>query len=337
MSKLTSRVSCLVLGLLAACGPEPDLVVYVAHDQVHAEPLLRQFERETGLTVDVAYDTETNKTIGHVNRIRAEEDRVRCDVFWNNEVGHTVALANEGRLASYASPNASGIPATFRDPESRWFGFGARARVFIVNTNEVDPAEIQTMWDLVDPRWEGRVGMARPLTGTTLTHMAALFDVMGEAEALRYLEEIKSRNERGLLDLTSGNATLMRKVRDGALAFGWTDTDDFNVALQEGFPVALVTPDQGGIGTMLIPNTIMILKGAPHRANAERFVDWVLREEFEATLAESRSAQIPVRASVPRPEHVVDTGAIRVMDVDYEAVGSALPARQELLQEMFLD
>lgn len=327
----------LFLSCLTGCGAEPDLVVYIAHDQIHAEPLIKSFEIETGLTVETAYDTETNKTIGHVNRIRAEKDRVRCDVFWNNEVAHTVALANEGFLAAHVSKTGADIPAKFRDPENRWYGFGARARVLIVNTDLLDPRRVHGMWTLLESEHEEHVGMARPLTGTTLTHMAALYDVLGEESAEEYLEEIRRRNEDDTLDLTSGNATLMRKVRDGKLAFGWTDTDDYNVARDAGFPVAMVAPDQHGVGTLLIPNTIAILEGAPHRTNAERFVEWVLRKEFEALLANSRSAQIPVRAAVPRPAHVLDVSKIKLMDVDYGKLGAALPARQERLKEIFLD
>ena len=107
MSTFLISASALLLG---ACGAEPDLVVYVAHDQVHSEPLIRRFERETGLSVRAEYDVEANKTIGLVNRIREERNRPRCDVFWNNEIAHTVSLAEDGLLAAYDSPSAAGIP-----------------------------------------------------------------------------------------------------------------------------------------------------------------------------------------------------------------------------------
>ena len=128
--------------LLVACAPEADLVVYVAHDMVHSEPLIRRFADETGLRVRAEYDIEASKTVGLVTRIRQEWSRPRCDVFWNNEIAHTVALAAEGLLAAYDSPSAADIPEVFRDPERRWTGFAARARVFIVNTERADPAAI---------------------------------------------------------------------------------------------------------------------------------------------------------------------------------------------------
>ncbi len=329
----------VALALLASCGAEPDLRIYCALDMVHSEPLIQRFAEETGLDVEVDFDVEATKTVGLVNRIREEQGRPRCDVFWNNEIAHTVALANEGLLRSYDSPTAADIPETFRDPDRRWTGFAARARVFIVNTELADPAEIRGMDDLFDPKWAGKVGMARPLTGTTLTHMAALFTTVGEARAEEYLRAMKSSNENGQLDLTSGNATLMRKVRDGFLAWGWTDTDDYYVAREAGAPVAVVYPDQDGVGTLLIPNTICITRDAPHPEAAERFVDWVLRPEIEAELARSRTMQIPVRPDVPRPDHVpgAEGDELKYMEVDFLRVGAELVERQAAFQEMFLD
>ncbi len=340
---------------LGACGAgEVDVVLYCALDQVHAEPLVRQFEEETGLRVRAEFDVEANKTVGLVNRIRAEKNRPRCDVFWNNEIAHTVALAEEGLLQSYDSPSAVDIPERFRDPERRWTGFAARARVFIVNTDLVPPGAMpESMWDLFEPKWAGEVGMARPLTGTTLTHMTALFVGLGERQARAYLDLMRRANEDGHLALTSGNATLMRQVRDGQLAWGWTDTDDYNVALEAGAPVAVVYPDQVGHlpevdpllpgmvrptpGTLVIPNTVAIVEGAPHFEAAMRLVDFILSPEVEEHLAHSRSAQIPVRASVPRPDHVIGFDELSVMEVDFTEVGREMPRRHEEFKELFLD
>lgn len=326
--------------LVGACS-QPELVVYCALDQIHSEDLIRRFGRETGIDVRVEFDTEATKTVGLVGRIREESSRTRCDVFWNNEIANTVALAEEGLLQPYDSPAASEIPATFRDPEHRWTGFAARARVFIVNTDLMDPAEVDSMDDLLDPRWAGKVGMARPLTGTTLTHMTALFQLLGEEAARQYLLEVKAANGRGELDLTSGNATLMKKVRDGVLHWGWTDTDDYYVAASDDYPVAVVYPDQGEgeLGTMVIPNTIALLAGAPHPEAAKVFIDWVLSKEVEAELAASRTMQIPVRADVPRPEHVPTFGpdGYRAMEVDFQGVGEELVERHTWLKETFVE
>jgi len=327
----------LSLGLLlvaAGCGDPPDVTIYCACDQVDSEPILREFEKQTGLRVRMEFDTEASKTVGLVNRIRKEKNRPRCDVFWNNEIAHTVSLGNDGFLAEYDSPNAAGIPETFRDPQRRWTGFAARARVFIVNTDLVDPKETTGMWDLVDPKWEGKSAMARPLTGTTLTHAVALFTVLGEEKTLEYLAAVKER-----VNLTRGNAHVMRLVRDGELKWGWTDTDDYNRARVEGHPVTMVFPDagEGELGTLFIPNTVAVLKEAPNPENAKRLVDYLLSIEVEKKLSELDGAQIPLHASLKDAPHQLPIGEMKAMEVDYAKIGAAMTERTLQLKEMFLD
>src|SRR5688572_18118787 len=76
----------------------PRLIVYCAHDAVFADAVLDEFERQTGIMVVVQYDTEATKSLGLVQKIAAERQRPRCDVFWNNEQLGTMWLAEQGAL-----------------------------------------------------------------------------------------------------------------------------------------------------------------------------------------------------------------------------------------------
>ncbi len=325
----------LLCALSAGCADDSDVVIYCALDQSDSEPIIREFEKRTGLKVRAEFDVEAHKTVGLVRRIREEQGTPRCDVFWNNEIAHTVSLAEDGLLAEYDSPSAKGIPETFRDSKRRWTGFAARARVFIVNTDKADPAEIKGMWDLVDPKWKGDCGIARPLTGTTLTHMTALFVRLGEEKTREYLQKIKD----GEVNLTSGNATLMRLVSEGAFSWGWTDTDDYNRARLKGAKVAMVFPDAGpdGIGTLFIPNTIAVLKNAPHPEAARQLLDYLLSEEVEAKLASFDGAQIPLHESLRSKPHALPIEKMKPMEVDYTAIGAQIDDRFQELRELFLD
>jgi iron(III) transport system substrate-binding protein len=325
-----------LLGALAACSEPADVVIYCACDQVDSEPIILEFEKRTGLKVRAEFDTEAHKTVGLVNRIRKEKNRPRCDVFWNNEIAHTVSLGNDGFLAEYDSPNAAEIPETFRDPQRRWTGFAARARVFIVNTDLVEnPAEIEGMWDLVDPKWKGKTGMAKPLTGTTLTHAVALFTTLGEEKTREYYGAVKE----GGVSLTRGNAHLMRLVRDGELAWGWTDTDDYNRARVDGYPVEMLFPDAGedGLGTLFIPNTVAVLKDAPNPEAARKLVDYLLSIEVEKKLAQLDGAQIPLHTSLKNQGHQLPIEKMKAMEVDYAKIGATIDERSVELKEMFLD
>ena len=155
-------------------------MVYTALDREFSEPLFQEFTRQTGIAVRAKYDTEANKTVGLTNLLLNEAARPRCDLFWNNEILNTLRLQRRGLLRPYRSARADDYPAAFRAADGRWYGFAARARVLLVNTQRLaDQPPPQSIRDLVDPRWKDQVGMAKPLFGTTSTHAACLFAAWG--------------------------------------------------------------------------------------------------------------------------------------------------------------
>ena len=323
--------------LLPACGQEPDLVVYSSLDQVHSEKIIELFAQRTGLDVSAQWDVEANKTVGLVNRLIAEASNPRADVYWNNEIAHTIRLKNAGITAPYLSPSARDIPASFKDAEGHWTGFAGRARIIMYRPDLLGDSRPPTrVEDLAQPDFAASGGMARPLTGTTLTHFALLSLRNGKQATLDWLEHAK----RSGLSFGPGNAAAMRRVCEGDFAWCLTDTDDAAAARRNGYAVEVLYPDQGeaGIGTVLIPNTACLINGAPHPEAARRFLDFLLSAEVEAMLAQADSEQIPLRASVPVPAHVKLPGKdFHAMEVDWEAAARELELRQIDFKQLFLE
>src|SRR5664280_2274950 len=135
-------------------GSAPIVVVYVSHDQVFSEPILRDFEKETGIQVRAVYDTEETKSAGAMNRLITEKRNPQADVYWANEPVRAEVLRQQGIAAPYISQNGVGIPETFRDPNGYWTGFAARARVLIVH-RDASPKPTSIL-SYTDPRWLGR-------------------------------------------------------------------------------------------------------------------------------------------------------------------------------------
>src|SRR5688572_12816680 len=180
--------SVLVLCGLAACQSANQsqstgrtVTIYVSTDRVFSEPVLREYEKRTGVRVNTVYDTEETKSTGLANRLIAEQARPQADVFWSNEPVRTLVLKSRGVLAAYRSPSAEGIPSALIDPEGYWTGFSARIRVIAYNTKLVKPDEApRSIFDLVDPKWRGHVAMADPRFGSTSFHVAALYAMAGD-------------------------------------------------------------------------------------------------------------------------------------------------------------
>lgn len=304
----------------AGCRAESrsEVVVYAALDSEFSQPILRDFERETGIDVRAKFDVESTKTVGLTNLIFAEQARPRCDVFWNNEILNTLRLAKRGLLEAYFPPTAAEYPAEFRAEDGVWHGFAARARVLIVNTDLVpEQARPSSIRDLADDRWRGRCGLAKPLFGTTATHAACLFARLGPDDARQYFRDLKDND----VQIMSGNKQVALSVAAGELAFGLTDTDDAIIEVEHGRPVVIVYPDQdeGGLGTLFIPNTLAIIRGGPHQEQAGRLVDYLLTPSVERRLAEGESAQIPLHPDIDVKLRVETPQTIHAMKIDFHA------------------
>jgi iron(III) transport system substrate-binding protein len=80
-----------IIWMLAGCTKtdQKEVVIYTSVDQIFSEPILSDFEKNTGIKIKAVYDVEASKTVGLVNRLLAEKGHPRCDVFWNSEVGRS--------------------------------------------------------------------------------------------------------------------------------------------------------------------------------------------------------------------------------------------------------
>ena len=314
--------ACLVL--CAGCSrrendQQKTVVVYTCLDQVYSEPILKAFEKRTGIRVLPVYDAESAKTTGLVNRLLARRGNPDCDVFWNNEVLQTERLAQKGVLASYLSPQVKRFPRRFRDEHGRWTGFAARMRVIIYNTNIVSPEGVPSrLEDFASAKWRGKAAIARPYFGTTLTHMIVLHQQMGPDWLLGYLNSLRGND----VALCSGNGPVRDMVAAGERAFGLTDTDDAHGAMLDGKPVGIVIPDAPQ-GAVLIPNTVAMIANCPHPEAARKLIDFLLSPDVERRLARGRGAQIPLAEDLSdvKPPGTICLGRKRLWSLTFPRRG----------------
>jgi iron(III) transport system substrate-binding protein len=272
-----------------------DVVVYTSVDQVFAEPVLRWFQRETGIQVKAVYDAEAAKTVGLERRLLAERTRPRADVFWNSEHVRTMRLAAAGVLAASGVPVPADIPPDYRAPDGLWVGFGGRARVLLVNRDLVPEGQYPArLTDLADPRWRGRAVIARPYFGTSATHFAALYLRWGEARYVDFLRRLKTNR----VALLPGNGDVRDAVADGRFAIGLTDTDDAAGAVRAGKPVEMVFPDQDGEGAFEVFHTVARVRDGPNEDSARRLIGYLTSDAVERALLQAGAVQVAARASL---------------------------------------
>ena len=321
---------------LAGCGKGDEatreVVVYTSVDQVYAKEVFDLFTERTGIRVLPVFDTESQKTTGLFRRLLAERDRPRADVFWNGEVCRTIQLAGEGIAAPIEDCVPQDFPSRWVDPEGRWVALSLRARVLVYNKDLVDESTLpETLDALTKPPWQKKYAMANPVFGTSATHVAALYEKLGEEKADALVTALKANAAR----VVEGNSVVRDLVARGDVPLGLTDSDDFFAGQIDGAPIGAIPLDRKGAGAFVIPNSVMIVKGAAHPEAARAFVRFLLDGEVERLLAFGRCRQLPVCADVERPADLALFDNVEPMDVDYRDVAARMEKTSRRMDEIF--
>ena len=318
--------------ILDGCKNNADeVVVYCTVDQVFSEPILRDFEKETGITVRAVFDTEETKSTGVMNRLIAEKDNSQCDVFWSGDPVRNGMLQSRGITYPYQSLQTELIPGHFKENSNHWIGFSARARVLIYNKNRISPDSLPlSILDLTREQYRGQFAIANPLFGTTTFHMAALFTVLGKNTAEQWMDDLKKNQ----VTIATSNGDIKKRVMNGELAFGLTDTDDVFEAMKESNDVDYIFLDQQkeGIGTLIMPNALSMIKGSPNTENGKKLMNYLLSRQTEAKLAIS-CAQMPLIKGTEVPETVPSLDNIIPMKIDYSQTSQNLEQIQPWLKQ----
>lgn len=324
----------VVTVFLAGCGtpaetPATDaaavpgeVVIYASVDQHFSEPILKDFERQTGITVKAVYDAEAAKTTGLVNRLIAEKVNPQADIFWSGECVQTVRLQNEGVLAPFSDDNAPLPDGAYYGTGGYYVVYGGRARVFLADraafTNLFGNADSLPLSVLLDERLPAaRVGIGMPLFGTSSTQGAMLWARDGAGPAADFYRRVKARGVR----ITDGNASVRNFVVDGQLTIGLTDGDDAASAIQRAGDRLVAVPVYP---PLVIPMTAARIAGRPANAAVRQLADYIVSVETRTRLEREGFLSAPAGKMLAEvsPQLLAATAA-------------AFPAAQEALREMF--
>ncbi|MEQ1830388.1 MAG: extracellular solute-binding protein [Pirellula sp.] len=336
VAKMPFAILILMVFVGLGCVPrrESSVVLYSASDREYATPILDAFDRITpGTEVARQFDVESSKTLGLVTRIEQESGSPRCDVFWNNEIIHTIRLQKQGLLASRRWKVPDNWPSNYRAKDGTWIGYAARARVLLINKTKLPDRKAwpTSVLALADKQWRHRCGLANPIYGTTATHMSVLAthatSIRPNAGGLH--EHVSDSGlawdtwAKAVADnavVLAGNKQVALSVSSGELDWGLTDTDDAAIEMESGHSVEIVFPDQldNGFGTLFVPNTISVIRGGPNPTAADALADYLVSEKVESRLTMGNSAQFPVWPGAEHKSRLLKESFVRWAEVDFE-------------------
>ena len=254
----------LVAALVVPAVAQQRVSVYTAHTANIVERLVPDFEKTTGIKVDVVKAGSGDI----INRVRAESASPKCDVIWS--IGAELLEANQDLLEPYQPKEAAMIADAFRT-SSAWLPYTGIINVFVVNTKKLKPEEYPKTWlDLAQPRFKGLVSMADiEKSGSAYMQLNTFLAIYGDNDA--GWGKFKGVFQNTAISTSSG--AVPRFVNDGEAVVGVTLEDNAYLFVKGGGPVAIVYPEDG---TSAIADGMALVKRAPNPAAGKAFIDWAL-------------------------------------------------------------
>lgn len=285
----------LLLGLLMlslGCSSRSVVVVYSPHGQEMLGDYEKLFEAAHP-EVDVQWLDMGAQEV--YSRIRAESARPAADVWWGAPSVLFEQAAKEGLLAAYRPAWAEAIAADQKDPEDRWFATFLSPLAILFNTQGLSAAEAPQTWDaLLEPAWQGRISLRKPLaSGTMRTFIAAMIArAPSEDEGIAWLKRLHAST--GSYP-ESPNLLFDHLKKNPDKISVWLMPDVILQRDRNGFPFGYVVPPD----TPVLTDAIAIVKDAPHPELARQFYDFVTTQEALIHQAEAY-AKLPARNDIPR-------------------------------------
>jgi iron(III) transport system substrate-binding protein len=306
------------------------VVVYVEAPRYLVGPILKTFSEQSGVTVRATYREQAAGEF--LDTVRTEAAAGRADLFVGVSSLSAVALARAGLAVPFRPLGARPVPTQYRDPGYRWIGFAVNPRVIIYNHDQMSKEEApQSIDDLTEGRWAGKGVLAGLASGTPAYQAAALFARWGDAMARDRFDAILKAGNR----IVGSDEEVRRLVTEGEVPWGVIDLDRAICSKRQADPINISFPDRLGIGAVMVPETVVLLKGAPNPAQARGLFAYMFATETAWQVGQNDCALmslLPVVAmGIPKPDWVPVLGAVNILSVDNEAVYDAWVRNQAYL------
>ena len=302
------------------------------------EPMLEEFTNQTGTKVNVVFAKK-----GMVEKIKAAGDNNPADAVLTVDIGRLDALHNAGLLESVDSAVLNEtIPAHLRHPDGLWFGLTTRARLALTSKDRVKPGELETIADLADPKFRGRICTRSGKHVYNVALIASVIAHEGEEAAEMWLTGVRDNlarkpqgNDRaqakgiheGVCDVAISNHYYMGKMATNEKK---PEQKDWANSVNVQFL------DQNGRGNHVNISGAAVIKGAKNRDNAVALLEFLASDKAQNMYA-TVNFEFPVKAGIKTHELVESWGAFKADTLSLEDIASHRTAATKLVDKVGFD
>jgi iron(III) transport system substrate-binding protein len=325
-------ILCGVFLATSALAQDNVLNLYSSRHYQTDEALYAGFTRQTGIKINRIEAGED----ALIERIKNEGARSPADVLITVDAGRLWRAQEQGLFQPVKSAVLeSRIPASFREPGGQWFGFSMRARVIAYAKARVKADEVPTYESLAEPKWKDRICVRSSTNIYNLSLMGALIEQLGEARAEAWAKAVRANMAR---DPKGGDTDQLKAVAAGECDVAISNhyyyarlarsdkAEDRAVAEKVG----IVFPNQGGRGAHVNVSGAGVLKHAPHRDAAVKFLEYRASDEAQRYFADGNNEWPVVPGVKVNNPALADLGFFKYDPLNVAALGRNQPASQKL-------
>ncbi len=287
-----------------AFAADPVLNLYSARHYQTDEALYSEFTKQTGIRINRIEAGDE----ALLERLRSEGRNSPADVLLLVDAARLWRAQIDGMLQPVRSKVLeSRIPAHLRGKDdgngSEWFSFSTRARVIVYNKASVKPEQVPTYESLADPSLKGKVCTRSGTHPYMLSLIGAISEHAGEAKAEQWARGVVAnfaRSPRG------GDTDQIRAVATGECGVALTNTyylvrmmrSDAAADKDAVSKVGMVWPNQQSFGTHVNVSGGGVMRNAPNREAAVKFLEYLASDSAQAYLAMGNNEWPVVQSAV---------------------------------------
>jgi iron(III) transport system substrate-binding protein len=325
----------LTLGLaqpFSSFAQEKVLNLYTARHYQTDESLYANFTKQTGIKINRIEGQEDPL----LERIKNEGANSPADVFITVDAGRLWRADQAGIFAPVKSKVLeSRIPANFRDPEGHWFGFSARGRVIAYNKSTVKLGDIKDYEDLADPKWKGKVCTRSGGHVYNLSLIGSLVANIGEEKTEQWAKGLVANLAR---DPKGGDTDQLKAVAAGECDVALSNTYYIARLMRSTKPedkavaekLGVIWPNQGNRGTHMNVSGGGMLKNAPNKEAAVKFLEYLASDEAQTYFADGNNEWPVVPTVKVKNKELESLGSFKADTLNVSAIGKHQPTAQKI-------
>ncbi|KAB2340240.1 iron ABC transporter substrate-binding protein [Actinomadura rudentiformis] len=284
----------VLLPLGTACGvfgSDAGLVIYSGRNEGLVKPLLEKLEKAVDTKVEVRYGSSSELSA----QLLEEGDKTKADLFLSQDAGALGALTKQGRLDKLPQATLDKVAASFRSSSGDWVGLSGRVRVLGYDPRQVTRPP-NSVFDLVKPEWKDKVGYA-PTNASFQAFVTGMRVLKGDDATREWLKGLKANGVKAYDD----NLALLDAVDKGQVALGLLNHYYWYEKVAEkganNVTAKLHYLPGGDPGALINVAGVGVLKGAKHRATAQKAVDFLLSRDAQ-TYFSDETKEYPLASGV---------------------------------------